>query len=44
MKTISIILFIVIVLHNTVPRIIAELKLYLHEKKIRNKRKEDDEQ
>ena len=44
MKTISIILFIVIVLHNTVPHAIAELKLYLHEKKIRNRRKEDDEQ
>ena len=44
MKTISIILFIVIVLHNIVPRTIAEFKLYLHEKKIKDKRKEDDEQ
>ena len=44
MKTISIILFIIIVLYNTVPHIIAELKLYLHEKKIRDKRKEDNEQ
>lgn len=44
MKTISIILFIVIVLYNTVPHAIAELKLYLHEKKIRNKQKEDDKQ
>lgn len=44
MKTISIILFIIIVLCNTVPHAIAELKLYLQEKKIRDKRKEDDEQ
>ena len=44
MKTISIILFIVIVLYNTVPRAITELKLYLHEKKIKDRRKEDDEQ
>ena len=44
MKTISIILFIVIVLCNIVPHTIAELKLYLHEKKIRDRRKEDDEQ
>ena len=44
MKTISIILFIVIVLYNIVPRTIAELKLYLHEKKIKDRRKEDDEQ
>lgn len=44
MKTISIILFIVIVLCNIVPRTIAELKLYLHEKKIKDRRKEDDEQ
>ena len=44
MKTISIILFIIIVLCNTVPHGIAELKLYLHEKKIKDRRKEDDEQ
>ena len=44
MKTISVILFIVIVLCNTVPHAIAELKLYLQEKKMRDKRKEDDEQ
>lgn len=44
MKTISIILFIVIVLYNIVPHAIAELKLYLHKKKIRDRRKEDDEQ
>ena len=44
MKTISVILFIVIVLCNTVHHAIAELKLYLQEKKMRDKRKEDDEQ
>ena len=44
MKTISIVLFIVIVLYNTVPNAIAKLKLYLHEKKIKDRRKEDDEQ
>ena len=44
MKTISVILFIIIVLCNTVPHAIAELKLYLQEKKMKDKRKEDDEQ
>ena len=44
MKTIYFILFIIVVLYNIIPHTIAELKLYLHEKKIRDKRKEDDEQ
>lgn len=44
MKTIGVILFIIIVLCNTVPHAIAELKLYLQEKKMKDKRKEDDEQ
>lgn len=44
MKTIYFILFIIVVLCNIVPHVIAELKLYLHEKKIRDRRKEDDKQ
>ena len=44
MKTIYFILFIVIVLSNVIYHAISELKLYLQEKKIRDKRKEDDEQ
>lgn len=44
MKTIYFILFIVIVLSNIIYHSIVELKFYLQEKKMRNKRKEDDEQ
>lgn len=44
MKTIYFISFIIIMLCNIMYHIIAELKLYLHKKKIKDKRKEDEEQ